>query len=248
MAKLTIGLVLLILVSITHFSHTRVFQLTEASKVKHASTLVPSYESLRLVSLGFDKLLADCYWLAFITYFGDTEERAKDHFALADRYLDLITSLDPEFVQPYWFAAFAVGSEQKKPKRAAQILDKGIEANKDNWYLPFIAGFNQYMYAKDELAAARYYRMASKYPDAPEWLGRQAKILEAKIPSLVKEVNTWSNVYYSVKDKDLKLRAKTRLQNLWVDIYKKAPSQQIREKAIKALKDLGIEPASVLEN
>lgn len=206
-----------------------------------AEAILPSAQDVRLVALGFDKLIADCYWLSFISYYGDTEARLKDNYALADDYLELITCLDPDFVQPYWFAAFCVGNDQKNPQRAAEILERGISANQNNWYLPFIAGFNQYMFAKNELGAAKYYRQASKYPGAPDWLERQAKILEAKIPSTIKEINTWTDVYQSVSEEGLRQRAKEKLIGLWMSVYSKSPSEEIRKRARAELSALGVD-------
>lgn len=228
------------LACIVHTSHDKFVQSFDDGAGARTESLVPSYEAVRLVSLGFDKLLADCYWLNFIGYYGDTAARQKDKYRLADRYLDLITSLDPEFIQPYWFVAFTVGNDQKNPERAAEILRRGIESNQNNWYLPFIAGFNQYMFARDELEAARYYRMASKFPDAPSWLAKQADILEAKIPSMIKEINAWTDVFYSVEEEGLKQRARERLIKLWMTVYKKSPSEKIKERAVHSLGQLGI--------
>lgn len=228
------------LLAICGFSHVRVVELSKKQVFSKTSVFLPSYSSLRLVSMGFDKLLADCYWLSFIVYYGDSEARKQDRYALAGNYLELITSLDPQFVQPYWFAAFCVGNDQKNLQRAAEILEKGIAANQDNWYLPFIAGFNQYMFAKDESGAARYYRQASKYPDAPAWLARQADILDAKIPSAIKEINAWNDVFYSVKEEGLKQRAREKLIRLWLDVYKRSPSEKIRMRAVESLGQLGV--------
>ena len=240
MKKLLIPFGFLSLILILHCSHSRLIEVMDRTASLHAKVLVPSPEAVRLVSLGFDKLLADCYWLSFIGYYGDTEARQKDKYLLADRYLDLITSLDPEFIQPYWFVAFTVGNDQKNPQRASEILEKGIAANQDNWYLPFIAGFNQYMFAKDEVSAARYYRQASKYPEAPAWLARQADILDAKIPSAIKEINAWNDVYYSVEEEGLKQRAREKLIRLWLAVYKRSPSEKIRSRAVESLGQLGI--------
>ena len=226
---------------ILHTSHAALIAAEKSQKKLDPDILVPSYSSVRLVSFGFDKLLADLYWLSFISYYGDGVARQKDHYMLADKYLDLITSLDPQFVQPYWFVAFTVGSDQKNPARADELLKRGIDANQNNWYIPYIAGFNQYMFAKNELKAAKYYRMASKFPDAPDWLGRQAKILEAKIPSTIKEINIWNNVYSSVKEVGLKERAREKLLRLWIQVYKRAPSEKIRQKALKNLNELGLD-------
>lgn len=195
----------------------------------------------RALSLGHDQLIADLYWLRFIQYIGDTDSRQIDRYSRAYSYLNIVTSLDPRFTQPYWFAAFTVGAEMKRPDLAQKLIERGIQANQNNWYLPFIAGINQYLFAHNETAAAKYYRLASKFPDAPKWLGRQAEILQAKIPSLVKEVNTWDTIYRTSTDPLVKERAKERLAATWMRVFKVSPSEEIRKRARKALAELGVE-------
>lgn len=193
------------------------------------------------MTLGFDQLIADCYWLAFINYVGDTNARRVDQHRRADDFLDLITTLDPHFVQPYWFAAFVVGNDQRNPSRAQELIDRGITANPDNWYLPYIGGVNQYLFAHEEVKAAKYYRRASRYPGAPKWLARQADILEAKIPSQIKELNTWSNVYATSEDGMVRDMAKAKLTEGWMLVFRRAPTDPIRQRARTALKELGID-------
>lgn len=205
----------------------------------------PNAQTLKLLSLGYDQLIADIYWLGFIQYVGDGTARQKDKAAMAYRYLDVITELDPHFMQAYWYAAFVIGGEQKTPGLAAQLLDRGLQANTDTWYMPFIAGVNQYLYAKNELAAAKYYRMAAKYEGAPTWLERQASILEARIPSTIKEINIWTNIYESAEEPRVREHAKERLINLWVMTHKNAPTDEIKSRAKNALLGLGVDIADV---
>lgn len=197
--------------------------------------------AIRVFCLGHEQLAADLFWLKFVQYIGDSEARRTDRYDLAYDYLDIVTSLDPRFTQPYWFAAFTVGAEMKRPDLAQKLIERGIQANQNNWYLPFIAGINQYLFAHNETAAANYYRLASKFPDAPKWLGRQAEILQAKIPSLVKEVNTWDTIYRTSTDPLVKERAKERLAATWMRVFKVSPSEEIRKKARTALAELGVE-------
>lgn len=230
---LIVGLVLLIA-----YSRSKIATITpEESK----SLMLPAPQAAKLMSLGFDQLLADCFWLAFINYVGDRATRTAEGYKQADDYLDLITTLDPNFVQPYWFTAFVVGSEQGEPKRAKEIIDRGITANPDNWYLPYIGGINMYLFGHDEVEAARYYRHASRYPDAPNWLARQADILEAKIPSQIKELNTWSNIYSTSDDGMVRDMAKEKLTEGWMHVFERAPTDPIRQRARAALKELGID-------
>lgn len=205
------------------------------------TTFIPSAQAVRLVALGYDQLVADFYWLAFVGYVGDGASREVDHSILADRYLDLVTGLDPHFLQPYWYCAFTVGSDQRRPFRADSLIVRGIKANPTNWYLPYIAGINMYLFARDELAAAKYYKSASKFPDAPDWLARQALILAAKIPSTIKEINTWNSIYTSEKSPMIQAKARENLISLWTRVYATSPKGAIREKAKNALKLLGVE-------
>lgn len=198
-------------------------------------------EVVKRLCLGHEQLAADICWLRFVQYIGDSEQRNSDKYKQSYDYLNLITSLDPQFTQPYWFAAFVVGSEMKRPDLAQVLIERGIQANQNNWYLPFIAGINQYLFAHNETEAAKYYRMAAKFPDAPNWLGRQAEILQAKVPSLVKEVNTWDTIYRTSHDPLVKERAKERLAATWMRVFKVSPSEEIRKKAQKALAELGVE-------
>jgi len=229
------------LVALIGYSHKKTAELLKReSGGQQSDNALPSASAVRVLSLGYDQLLADWYWLAFVQYIGDGDARAKDHYAAADKYLDLIVGLDPGFIKAYWFASFIVGSEQQQPERAAKFIDRGIQANPNNWFLPFIAGINQYLYAKNDVAAAKYYKMAAKFPDAPKWLGRQATILEARIPSIIKEINIWDSVYHSDADQLVKEKARTRLITLWSQVYKSATTETIRNKARSALKDLGV--------
>lgn len=235
--------VLLIAVTMVAFSHLRIARFLEKTNHANDLNLIPPPDAVKLCALGYDQLLADLYWLGFVQYIGDLPARKKDKSRLAEKYLDLITGLDPHFVQAYWYAAFSIGSECHEPDRADILIRRGIDANQDNWYLPFIGGINQYLYAHNDAAAARYYEMAAKFPDAPKWLERQAKLLEAKIPQSIKQINTWDNIYRSESDPLVRDRAKANLVYLWTHVYRTADSKIIKEKAKNALEELGIKSA-----
>lgn len=238
-------LVVVVSLMVIHLSHLRLKDSLIEPRLPNEGSLIPSAQAVRLVSLGYEQLLADFYWLQFVSYVGDVTQRKMDRYALAVKYLDLITELDPHFTQAYWFAAIVVGGDAANPKRAAEIIDRGIEANPDNWYLPFIAGVNQYLFANDQVAAAKYYRMASKFPHAPNWLERQADILETEAPRLVKEAHIWSNIYDSAQDKRVKDRARDKAIWLWVQVFKSAPNETFRDKARTALRRLSVDIDSI---
>jgi hypothetical protein len=202
---------------------------------------VPSTNSLKLLSLGYDELVADCLWLQFIQYIGDKENRGNGRSDVAALMLDEITGLDPHFSQAYFFIASIIGGEQHDPDRADTLLQRGITANPDNWYIPFIAGVNKYLFAHDEIGAARYYRVASKFPSAPTWLSGQVQILESKIPSTVKSINVWQKISESSSEPAVKQRARFELCSLWVHVRNHAPpGSLVRKRAEAELEALGV--------
>lgn len=219
------------------------YQFFLTDKVENSTDLeqLPSPSNARLCALGYDQLLADLYWLAFVGYEGDTLARGKDNYQLCAPYLDLVTTLDPHFLQPYWFCAFSVGADQKRPDLADKIIRRGLETNPNNWYLPYIAGLNMYLFAHDEKQAAKYYRQAARFPDAPHWLAGQAAILESGIPSIIKEIRTWDGIYRSNEPWKVRLRAKEQLIRLWLKVFNTANKKEIKERARQALIDLDYE-------
>lgn len=224
---------------IVHPKFHRLTWVIEPNPPESSYKMLP--EVTKTMCLGYEQLVSDIFWLRFVQYVGDSEARQADQCKYAYAFLDMITTLDPHFIQPYWFAAFIVGSEMHRPDLAQLLIQRGIRANQDNWYLPYIAGINQYLFAHKELEAAKYYRMAARFPHAPPWLSRQAEILQAKIPSLVKEVNTWDTIYRNSTDPMVKERAKEHLAATWMRVFKVSPSEEIRKKARKALAELGVE-------
>jgi len=204
--------------------------------------VLPKPEALHLLSLGYDQILADMYWLSFIQYFGDGPARQIDHYSKCYDYLNLVSALDSHFIQAYWFALFAVGAEQRRPDLADRIISRGLSANQDNWYLPYIAGVNQFINSKDEKAAAKYYKMAAKFPGSPPWLTRQAQILDTNLPRLFKEIRTWNTVYESNPDGLVRAAARSKLIDLWRYVYRHTPEAHSKQEVIKQLDKLSAKP------
>ncbi len=224
------------------YAHKEIGERTSHFEESNVTKLsVPDVRTVRLVSLGFDQLLADFYWLKFVGYIGDSPARRLDGCSLARPYLELITALDPYFLEPYWFAAFTIGGDMQKPAEAAQLIEWGLQNNQDNWYLPFIAGLNQFLFAKNEVTAAKFYRMAARFPDAPSWLLRQADILETETPRQIKTANSWLQIYDSAQEPSIKEKAKLECIRLYVRIYKTAPNEKFKQNAKSVLSYLGVD-------
>ncbi len=235
-------LILIVLAFVVHYCQVKLDACVAQREIKPTGQILPNPQILHLLALGYDQIVADCFWLSFIQYYGDTEARLADKYDHCYDYLHVITTLDPHFLQAYWFAAFAVGAEQKRPDLAAKIISAGINANQNDWSLPYIAAINQFINAKDDKEAAKYYRLAAKFPGAPNWVSRQAQILDAHLPRLFKEIRTWTTVYESNPNGLVRSTAQTKLINLWRFVYAHTPDANSKKEVIKQLAKLGAKP------
>lgn len=202
---------------------------------------VPSYESVKLCSLGFDRFLSDLYWLGFVQYCGDMDARRGDAHRRAYDYMNLITQLDPHFARPYWFGCWAIGYWQKRPDLADKVLQRGIAHNPTSWDLPYLAGVNAYIFGGDAKKAAAYYRTASKLPGAPDYLERHAMILDSPAPAYYKRIHTLYRMMADTKDEQAKEAYRNELVSSLVKLYYTAPTERIRETARTQLSSLNVD-------
>lgn len=200
-----------------------------------APTLPTPGQIKMLKAAGLGRSSADLYWLSFIQYAGNSAARRTDHWQFADDYLNVVTELDPHFLQPYWFAAFTVGAEQGRPDLATHIIERGIANNPGNWYLPYIAGINQFIYAKNDRLAAKYYDMAASMPGAPKYIVEQAQILQSGAPSLLSEARALENAALYADNVLVKDRARRAAIAKWQAVLLAAPNDAYKQAAKDAL-------------
>jgi tetratricopeptide (TPR) repeat protein len=120
---------------------------------------LPSGRYLKVVSLGFDGILADALYLWSIQYYSN--------YSLSDRYeylehiyKDIITELDPHYLDAYLTGSLIMSAEARRPDLALALLDKGIERNPSAWILAFDAGFFCYQDLRDYARAGAYFEKA----------------------------------------------------------------------------------------
>jgi len=180
---------------------------------------LPSGKYLKMTTFGYSSLAADLIYLWAIQYYGDTA--ITDRFAYFNRIFEVISELDPNYVDPYEVGALIAIYDLQDIPLAIKILDLGLSKNPEQWIFPLEAGHYAQMYAKDHELAKTYFKKAMDIPGAPD----VAKRLYAAA---------------SFKTSDLKTAWET-----WLEIYKTAPDDQIRKIAsnhlyeVKAAVDIG---------
>ena len=82
----------------------------------------------RSPSFGLDNILADWAFLNFVQYDGDVVTRKAVGYSLAPKYFEMITRLDPRFVDSYVFLSSIMSYQMGMPKEAIALMDRGTSA------------------------------------------------------------------------------------------------------------------------
>jgi hypothetical protein len=138
---------------------------------------VRSPEAIKRLSLGFDALAADLYWIRAIQHYGGerlSKAAGARSYHLLYPLLDLTTTLDPYFNIAYRFGAIFLSEEYPggpgRPDQAVALLRRGVAVQPQKWQYPHDIGFVYYWSLDDPTSAATWFQRAAELPDAPAWL------------------------------------------------------------------------------
>ena len=133
------------------------------------------------LSLAFNGLAADWYWMRALQYVGrkvvnyeDAHESRPDLNDLSSLDLHLLpsllrmtTTLDPQFMAPYEYGALIL--PQVDDNEAISLLNSGIAANPSSWRLYQHLGYI-FWQRHDYQKASEVYATGAQLPGAPEWM------------------------------------------------------------------------------
>jgi len=185
-------------------------------------------EAARRLTVGFGGLVADWYWLKALQYVGrkiEEQARTGPHAAsppieldrikavnpqVLVRLFDLITTLDPRFTAVYEFAAVVLPAVDVQA--AVALLEKGIQANPDQWYLHQQLAYI-YWQRGDYLAAADAFRRGARMTTAA-WMEHMAERMDRQgdDPQVARAM--YARMYEQAQDEQVRQWALKRLMEL----------------------------------
>ena len=119
---------------------------------------LPDGEMLRVLSLGFERLIADLYWIRTVFYVG-SEAASDANYPSAADLAHLITDIDPSFDSVYVLMSSVLGGLRYDPDAAIELLEKGAR-HSDYWRVHFLLGFNYFMEKGDYEQGAKHLERA----------------------------------------------------------------------------------------
>jgi hypothetical protein len=179
----------------------------------------------QLPTFGFSNLIADWTFLNFLQYYGDNDVRAKTGYALSPQYFDIITRLDPRFVDIYLFLSGSISYQLGDPQTAIQLMDRGTAAlspqvSPKAFQVWRFKGLDQLLLLGDVPGSIHSHEMAAKwvqgtpYQELTPLFQQTAEFLRRDPNSVPVRFQAWMSIYYqagAVRDKTTQERAKREL-------------------------------------
>lgn len=212
-AKLvTLLIIFLALAGFVQFSYDSNF---DYFAEKTTFVALPSGKTLRILSFGHEKLVADVLFIWSIQFYSTLT--LTNRFDYLEHIFDVITDLNPQFRAAYYYGAIIMALEAKEYKMAIRLLQKGSMNMKDEWIFDYEAAYYANKFLRNPDLAEQFYLKASEKHDAPSLIRRRR-----------------AHMVY--------IRDKLNLAyELWIEIYNTAKTQLEKDAAINHLYQIKFE-------
>jgi hypothetical protein len=182
-----------------------------------------SPRAVKKMSLGFESLVADAYWMRTIQYYGRRDEAARRAIPYKNlaALLDITTTLDPKLLDAYRVGSVFLGEPEPvgagQPQESIRLLEKGIAQHPGEWRLPFDKGFVYFWYLKDFVKAGEVWLSASRMPAAPPWMEGLAAMAMSRGGAVETARALWQRQYQESDRPDVRTNARNHLASIQVN-------------------------------
>jgi tetratricopeptide (TPR) repeat protein len=175
-------------------------------------------EAARRMSLAFNGLGADWYWLRSLQYLGRKSAAFHGDYTLDDMstlgvrnlgpLLEQATALDPQFMAAYEFGAVVLPAVDDA--QAVRFVERGIRENPQSWRLYQHLGYIHWQ-AGRYAEASDAYRAGARLHGAPGWLEAMAAQVQVYGGSRDTARQLYRRMLDEADDEQIKLLAYRRL-------------------------------------
>jgi tetratricopeptide (TPR) repeat protein len=192
---------------------------TEVAQVSDELYVTPRVA--RRMSLGFNGLAADWYWLRTLQYVGrklaahhgqiQIDDLSALNLKILSPLLENATTLDPQFVAAYEYGAVVLPAVDTDA--AIKLVNKGIDANPKAWRLHAYLGYIYWQQGRYR-EASEAYAAASRVEGAPAWVAAMSAQMSTKGGSRETARAIYETMLRSTDDAQTKQMALNRLAQL----------------------------------
>jgi hypothetical protein len=209
--------------------HLRLDKMETFHRSTEVYMCIPSGKFLKTFTMGFDQLIADYFWIKTISYFGD-HLMSDRKYPWLYHILDLVTTLDPEFIWPYYFGGIILSLEAEQVEQSNLILKKAIRNHPDVWKFPFYLGFNYWFHYNDPSKAASYIEIASKLPGAPNYLKTFPARLYSEAGQKEAALRFLQEMRKNTQDPQMRAKIEKRMEDILKGKMRRPKKTKVRSK------------------
>ena len=142
---------------------------------------LPRVNMVRYMAVGYNLFFADFLYLRSIQAFGGQWRFGMKNYESITHLFNVITELDPHFIDAYEFGSMIIGEEANEPKEGMELLSRGWYKNTDHYRLAYLNAYTALWVLDDPLLAKFWILQARKAADAPDFVNRFVQYLDQKM-------------------------------------------------------------------
>ncbi len=215
----------------------------DATKIATPASTTPTVSPfiVRLLDMGFHPAVGSFLWATTMPEILDLWNDKTEYFT----DLAFVNAVDPKLSYPYAFSVLTLTAvpAAKDPQAVAQSITigmQGIAHGDTDWRIPYYMATNEFLYAKDNVAAAKYYDLAAHTPGVPGYAARFSLNFGIETNQRQKTEQLWETIKNSTNDPDEKARAQAYINHLQDFDYLDAAAAMYK-------KEFGVFPATTAE-
>jgi hypothetical protein len=177
---------------------------------------LPAGKHIKQLTLGYDNVIADAIYIWSIQYYTDFTRETRYPYLL--HTFDVITDLDPQFIDAYMVGALTIVAEGKDRERATRLLHKGMVNNPGDYLLPLDAGYYYRDTFKNPRKAAYYFGIAAGRPAAPNYIKRLCAGMTGRAGDKRTSYELWKRAYDEAEKEEDRRISERHLRILYDEI------------------------------
>jgi hypothetical protein len=226
--KIILSLLLIGLLVLTGFLQYRYDSKRNYVEERGAFVTLPSGKTLRIISFGFQNLVADILFIWSIQFY--SSYHLNNRYEYLEHIYNVITDLNPTYKEPYIVGSWIMALERGDIPMAIRLLEKGAKNMPDEWIFDYECGFYAYKDLKNIDLAEMYFNRAASKPTAPTHIARKRAHMIYMQDNLEYAYNLWRDIYNKAGDDGFaRSAALNHLHQIKYEIDKKNLEQKIRQ-------------------
>ena len=162
----------------------------------------------------FHQLAAEMLFIKTAIFLGGVkhEELQKTYADILGNNFEAMSSLYPQFIDPYYFTqAYLPPLSQEAARKANEILDTGIKTFPRDFIFKFFKATNFILYLNEPLKSAQSFAETAAIPGAPPLFGHLAAVFSAQGGNITAGLISLKALLVSEKDESVRSNYKKEI-------------------------------------